>query len=373
MRHTLCVLLADVNNFAAHKAMIKIKFKHMKKGLLVLWLILMAMSLVAQETAVTKAFFKKRDFGNYFYSDTYAPINSIGFGMMPLFESYDLSEGRNELVIAAEPKLGLQLPIYYYKDQFNRWSLSTPVSFSVWFDFAEERTSPILNTDYRFALLEFNYLRLLSGSAIKNIGFRFIPFFHESTHVGDELIIDKLRDSIPVARINVSYETFEISAVINDPYDQILKNHSVRIGAKFLWNRKKGYYTADSLEMSMPLEIKPSKRWIEPYAQYQYQNPDSWLSNNKMMFVFSQDLSLRVRYSYPFYFKNQSGNIDHYDLGEAYQLCSTTMAGWKFYNEKNELSNSSVFFKLYWGINHHGQFRNIPTYVWMGIHWVYDF
>ena len=345
----------------------------MKRGIFVLWLILMAMSLQAQETAVTKAFFKKRDFGNYFYSDAYAPITSIGIGMMPLFESYDLSEGRNEVVLAAEPKLGVQLPVYYYKDQFKRWSLSTPVSFSVLFDFAEERTAPILNTDYRFALLEFNYSRSLSGSAIKNIGFRFIPFFHESTHVGDELIIDKLRDSIPVARINVSYETFEIAAIINDPYNQKIKNHSARLGAKFLWNRKKGYYTADSLEMSNPLEIKPSKRWIEPYVQYQYQNPDSWLSNNKMMFVFSQDLLLRVRYEYPFYLKNQSGSIDYCDLGEAYQLCSTTMAGWKFYNEKNELSNSSLFFKFYWGINPHGQFRNIPTYVWMGINYVYDF
>lgn len=345
----------------------------MKRIILVLPLMLMAMSLQAQVSDVTKAFFKKRDFGNYFYSDPYAPITSIGIGLMPLFESYDLSEGRNKVVIASEPKLGVQLPMYYYKDKVKRWSLSIPVSFSVWFDFAEERTAPILNTDYRFALLEFNYSRSLKGSAVKNIGIRFIPFFHESTHIGDELLIDKLRDSIPVARINVSYETFEISTVINDPYHQKIKNHSARLGAKFLWNPKKGYYTADSLEMTKPLEIEASKRWIEPYVQYQYQNPDSWLSNNKMMFVFSQDLSLRVRYEYPFYFKDQSGNLDHYDLGEAYQMCSTTMAGWKFYNEKSELSNSSLFFKFYWGINPHGQFRNIPTYVWIGLNWVYDF
>ncbi|MGB0868298.1 MAG: DUF1207 domain-containing protein [Flavobacteriales bacterium] len=345
----------------------------MKRKLFALWLILVGISLQAQETDVTKAYFIKRDFGNYFLSDNYAPITSIGIGMMPLFETYDLSGGRTEVVIAAEPKLGVQLPIYYYKDKVKRWSLSTPLSFSVWFDFAEERTSPILNTDYRFALLEFNYSRILSHSSIKNIGFRIIPFFHESTHIGDELIIHKLKDSIPVTRINVSYETFEIGAIINDPYNQKIKNHSARLGAKFLWNPEKGYYTADSLEISKHLEIKPSKRWIEPYVQYQYQNPDSWFSNKKMMFVFSQDLSLRVRYEYPFYFKNQSGGIDHYDLGEAYQLSSTTMLGWKFYNEKNELSNSSLLFKFYSGINPHGQFRNIPTYAWIGINWIYEF
>lgn len=344
----------------------------MIKTLLIILLAFVGLGIYAQDSLSTRRFLKKRDFGNYFYSDNYAPINSIGLGAMLLFDTYDIGLERDGVVIVAEPILGAQMPIYFYKDKLKRWSLSIPISFSVWFDFTEERTSPILNTDYRFALLEFNYSRILNNKRINNIGFRFIPFFHESTHIGDELILSKLRDTIPVARINVSYETFEFAVIINDPYSNKSKNHSARLGAKFLWNPTKGYYTADSLEMSEYIDINPSKRWIEPYLQYQYQNPDSWLSGDNMLFVFSQDFNLRVRYGYGIYYTNKLGEINYREPGEAYQLCSTTMAGWKFYNSKKEISNSGVFLKFYFGINPHGQFRNIPRYPWLGINWIYD-
>jgi hypothetical protein len=251
--------------------------------------------------------------------------------------------------------------------------LSIPISFSVWFDFTEKRTSPILNTDYRFALLELNYLHKLPNSKIKNIGFRFIPFFHESTHLGDELVIARINDTISTerARINVSYETFELSTIINDPCDQKIRNHALRIGAKFLWNSGKGYYTLDTLENLPGVNIKPSKRWIEPYLQYQFQNPDGWLSNKKMMFMFSQDFSLRVRYGYPFtYF--EAGKFVTEELREAYQLCSNTFVGWKFLNAQNEISNTGIFLTLYLGINPHGQFRNFPVYPWLGINFIHD-
>ncbi|NPD86386.1 DUF1207 domain-containing protein [Lentimicrobium sp. L6] len=344
----------------------------MNKITLIVLLAFIGIGLQAQDTLIAKSFFKKRDFGQYFYSDRYAPITNVGIGAMALFDTYDIGLERNGVVPVAEPILGAQLPIYYFKDESKRWSLSIPISFSVWFDFTEERTSPILNTDYRFALLELNYTQILEDSKINNIGLRFIPFFHESTHIGDELIISKIRDSIPVSRINVSYETFELAFIINDAFGQKVKNHSARLGAKFLWNPQKGYYTADSLEISKSIEIPSSSRWIEPYLQYQYQNPDSWLSNNKMMFIFSQDFYLRVRYGYGSYFTNESEEVVFREIGEAYQLCSTTMLGWKFYNYKKELSNSGVFFKIYIGLNPHGQFRNIPKYPWVGLNWVYD-
>lgn len=292
----------------------------MTRTTLILLFVFIGIGLQAQDSLSTKSYFKKRDFGNYFYADRYAPITNIGIGPMLLLGIYDVGLDRDRVVIVAEPILGVQLPIYYFKDELKRWSLSIPISFSVWFDFTEQRTAPILNTDYRFALLEFNYSRRLSNSRIKNIGLRFIPFFHESTHIGDELIISKIRDSIPVSRINVSYETFELAIIINDPYHQKIKNHSARIGAKVLWNPQKGYYSADSLEISKSIEINPSKRWIEPYLQYQYQNPDGWLSNSKMMFILSQDFFLRVRYGYGLYHEDEYGELLYKEPGEAYQF-----------------------------------------------------
>lgn len=290
----------------------------LKKVLLVLIVLTFTTAIQAQDSIVDKGLFKRRDFGKYFYADHYAPIVNMGLGFMLFLNDYNIEPEPRGIVTVAEPILGTQIPLYYYSDGRKKISLSMPISFSVWFDFTEKRTSPILNTDYRVAPLEFNYSHTLNSSFLKNIGFRFIPFFHESTHVGDELILAKVRDTIPSPRINVSYETFELAVQFNDPYGKKIKNHSFRIGAKFLWNPKKGYYTVDTLENSPDIQIEPTSRWIEPYFQYQFQNPNGWLSNKRMMFVVSADFNLRVRYGYAFRFWNSDGVLETYDNHESY-------------------------------------------------------
>ena len=326
----------------------------------------------AQNDSNLGSFFQKRDFGHYFYADRYAPMTNIGIGPTFLLGNFDIGTERNDIIVLAEPTLGAQLPIYYWNNQTSRFAISIPLAYSVWFDFTEERTSPVLNTDYTVSLPELNYSRKLKESKLNNIGFRFIPLFHESTHIGDEFIISKLKDTIPFSRVNVSYQTFEIATVLNDPYNQKIKNHSLRAGAKFLWNRKKGFYNVDSNEMNVPMQIEPSKRWIEPYVQYQYQNPKSKLSNDRMMFVLSFDLHLRVRYGYGAFSLNDDGKIVNDNPGEAYQFCYTGMAGWQFIKKDHSLSNTSLFLKAYWGLNPHGQFRNLPTYPWMSFNWIYN-
>lgn len=344
----------------------------MHRSSFTLLLFSLVFELCGQSHFQEESFFQKRDFGHYFYSDRYAPMTNIGIGPTLLLDNYDIGSERKDIVLLAEPSLGAQLPIYSFKNAKARFAVSIPLAFSVWFDFTEERTSPILNTDYTVALPEFNYSRVLPKSKINNIGFRFIPVFHESTHIGDEFIISKLQDSIPFFRVNVSYQTFELTTMIKDPYNEKIKNHCIKAGAKFLWNRTKGYYTVDSNEMNTPVHIDPSSRWIEPYLQYQYQNPNARLSNDGMMFIFSLDFHLRVRYGYGSYSRNDKGEIINDNPGESYQLCTTGMAGWRFYKKDMSLSNTSLFLKGYWGLNPHGQFRNIPTYPWLGINWIYD-
>jgi hypothetical protein len=325
-----------------------------------------------QDSITHKSYFKSRDFGQYFYSDLYAPITNIGFGAMTVAKDFNITSQTRYIAMVAEPVLGAQLPIYYSKNNEKRWSLSIPISFSTWLDFTEKRTAPILNTDYRFAFIEFNYSHNLEAAIFKNIGFRFIPLFHESTHVGDELTIAKIKDTIMTPRINVSYETYEFAVIVNDSYNQKIKNHSFRLGAKFLWNPDKGYYTIDSLDNLQRLKINTSKRWIEPYFQYQYQNPNGWLSNHRMMFVFSQDFYLRVLFSYPFNYYDGKGNVVRAELPESYHLNINTLVGWKFLNANGEVSNMGVFLKLYLGMNPHGQYRNLPVYPWLGINFIYD-
>ena len=344
----------------------------MHRILLIALLSLFIFPVLGQESLNYKSFFFRRDFGHYAFADRYAPRTNIGFGAMFVANDYNVDPESRRVAMDLEPIIGAQLPIYYARNQKYRWSITLPVSFSVWFDYTEKRTSPILNTDYRFAFLELNYSYKLKNCKLNNIGFRFTPFAHESTHVGDELIMAKIADSIPYARINVSYETYEFSIIINDTYNQKIKNHSIRLGAKFLWNPNKGYYTADSSEVGNGIEILPSTRWVEPFIQYQFQNPNGRLSNDRMLFIFSLDFTLRVRYGYPFNYADNDGNIIIKEKGEAYQMCSNSLLGWKLLNAKKEISNIGVFIKLYIGINPHGQFRNIPKYPWLGLNFIYD-
>ena len=334
--------------------------------------ILISNSVLGQNSYSEKSFFQSRSFGQYFLADHYAPFVKVGIGTTIGLAEYDLGN-RGESFWFAEPTVGAQMPIYSSEGPISGFALSIPVSFSVWFDFAEPRTAPILNTDYRFALLELNYYRNINNSFIRNLGIRVIPFFHESTHLGDEITLYRVKHSIPTTRINVSYESFEFAVLINDPYLEKVRNHSFRVGAKFLYRPEKGYYTTDSLEVLSDVEIQPSKRWIEPYFQYQFQNPNGWLSNDKMMFVFSADLSLRVRFGYPVYSTDQSGNTSMIDEGrEEYKPSINTLFGWKLLNSKKENSDLGVFLKLYYGINPHGQFRNIPFYPWFGLTLIYE-
>lgn len=327
----------------------------------------------AQLDSLVQEWVKPRDFGRYFLADRYAPIVKLGVGLMRVIPDYDISEEPRSTAIVAEPVLGAQIPLYNLYKGRHRFSISFPISFSVWFDFKEARTAPILNTDYRFAVPEFNYNYSFKNSKLGNIGVKFIPFFHESTHIGDEILIDKIRDSIPMARINVSYETFELGCVLNDPFDRKIRNNALRVGAKFLWNPKKGYYSSDSLERSPNLEIDPSQRWIEPYVQYQYQDPTTWISfGGKAMFVASVDFYLRVRFGYPYAYLNDYGDVEVRQDGEAYELCTNVLAGWKFVRKSGKVSDVGVFLHGYYGINPHGQFRNIPNYPFVGIKIIYD-
>ena len=343
------------------------------RACLSLLLIFLSFNTFTQVDTNRNEWVKPRDFGRYFLADRYAPIVKLGVGLMKVIPDYDISEEPRSTAIVAEPVLGAQVPLYNLYEGQHRFAISFPISFSVWFDFKETRTAPILNTDYRFAVPEFNYNYSFKSGWLDNIGVKFIPFFHESTHIGDEILIDKIRDSIPMARINVSYETFEIACVLNDPLDRKIRNNALRVGAKFLWNPKKGFYSSDSLERSPNLEIDPSTRWIEPYIQYQYQDRTTWVSfKGRALFVASVDLYLRVRYGYPYSFLDDNGNVVVRQDGEAYQLCTNVLVGWKFLQKKKKVSDVGVFLHGYYGINPHGQFRNISNYPFVGIKLIYD-
>lgn len=343
-------------------------------GRLALVVVLLASSLLMVNAQVTESdFFRNRDFNQYFWADHYAPTNRVALGAATGDYEYDIAREPRSVIAMAEPVLGTQIPIYYRSTEKSKFAISIPISFSVMFDFTEIRTAPIVNTDYRFAPVELNYSRVLGSRTFRNIGFKFIPLFHESTHLGDEITIVRVAVAIPTTRINLSYETVEFGVVLNDSYGEVKKNHQFGLTSKFLWNPNKGYYSVDTLEVAGNIDIQPSKRSMELDFNYQYQNPDCFLSNKRMLFTLSQYFQYAVRLGYPYYYRNSSNTaVIEETRGEGYQLSSNTLLGWQMLNKDGKLSGLSVFFRAYFGRNYHGQFRNIPRYPWTGVSVIFD-
>ena len=108
--------------------------------------------------------------------------------------------------------LGEELPIVTASNQVadgplsvGRWGVGLwiPVSFHVIEDF-KDTSNPIVDTDYRFGFM----VKFQRQFEKVGLGIRFVPWNHESTHLGDEYTILASRDPA-FERINVSYENWE--------------------------------------------------------------------------------------------------------------------------------------------------------------------
>lgn len=334
--------------------------------------ILILSGIFAQEAPMdSSAWFLERYYGKYFKADHYAPNIRVNGGVSVNHTEYNIDRNRTSKYIPTnETVLGADIPIYQKVWKNDALSFSMPLSFSVWFDFTEIQTAPILNTDYRFAPVEINYLHKFKHKTFRNIEVKFIPYFHESTHIGDELTIARTIMDARIVRVNVSYECMNLAVTLNDPLGKDQKNHAFRVGARILLNPSKGWYSISEHEGDTSL-VPQTKKWGEVYLQYEYQTPDGFLSFGKTMFDFSAELNMRLKFGYPYHEKK----IDCYPLVETTEKhvpSLNILAGWHFYNSNHELSNVGFYLRAYRGINYHGQFRNLSNYEFYGVSIIYD-
>jgi Protein of unknown function (DUF1207) len=336
-------------------------------------------STQADTTQVSKQFFHQRDFGRYFIADVYAPQPQVQVGWGLNLKEYNLSPNRSNVYVPYnETNFGAEIPIYNRIKSINgkvhsKFSISTPICATLWFDFTEQLTAPVLNTDYRFAPLEFNYLRRVNRRLIRNYSLKFIPFFHESSHIGDEITLYRKLDSFHVTRVNISYELAELALTINDPENSIKNNHSFKMGVRALLNPSKGWYSIRSVEGDTTL-ILPTKHWLESYFQYQWQRSSGFLASKKAVFVFSMELRNRVKFGYPIYLEKIGSNWENIANDEYNTLCSNYYLGWKFNltPQAEQMPRFGAYLRAYAGSNPYGQFRNIPFYQFVGLAFFYE-
>lgn len=199
--------------------------------------------------------------------------------------------------------LGDELPIFHVSNSDlnerlakGKWGVGLwiPISFHVIEDF-KDTSNPIVDTDYRFGFMA----KAQIGFGPVSLAFRFVPWAHESTHLGDEYTI--LASQNPAfERINVSHEDWEYGVSLEGD------NWAVRHGGLAPWNAN-GYYS-DHLLGSDVATLTPSQKNFEPIFGGEYRFPErgsrqpyvSGEARNKLIYNYHQtaDNPERRQWSY---------------------------------------------------------------------------
>ncbi len=132
------------------------------------------------------------------------------------------------------------------------WGLWVPIGFHMTEDLSKDPSAPILNTDYRFGTMLKGQFGIPAKGRMteSHVGIRFVPWAHESTHIGDEFTLSAL-DAHPEAfkRVNVSYEYWELGVSFEPNFGQDGLDHfKFRFGYIRLWDQAKGWYNHDLLQ-----------------------------------------------------------------------------------------------------------------------------
>jgi len=256
--------------------------------------------------------------------------------------------------------LGDELPILTLSSQQSagvmekgRWGVGLwiPVSFHVIEDFKDD-SAPIVDTDYRFG-----FMAKFQCGCFENmrLGLRFVPWAHESTHLGDEYTIEAVKDPA-FERVNVSYEYWEygISLEGGGLFNEE-DNWTIRHGGLRPWSSD-GYYSNHLLGSDVPT-LTPSMKNYEPsfgveYRMREWRGRQTYVSfdvRDKLIYNYHQTPDSPEE-------RQWSWNIQ---VGRAVPM-GTTGTPLKQY-----------FVQVYHGVNPYGQLRSQQDYWSVGLGWVF--
>jgi hypothetical protein len=299
--------------------------------------------------------FEDRPYNSTIKADTRAPYNKILFLAYSKEFEYQRSKGN---LFLWEMQLGQEFPLYIYENDdtetsisINSWGIGLwfPVSFHMVEDLKSE-SNPIINTDYRFMAMFKGALGVDFFDSFKQevIGFKLIPFGHESTHLGDEFSIYAKQKYPNFMRVNLSWEFYEA----NVGYSYFKNDAEVTMRLGFIGSfTKVGFYTWDSAETNGRI-LTPSKNRIESiYFQYQRTFHSSVGMSDYRPFI-SIDIRSKILFNY---LKPMSQENDTF--APSINLISglTSKKGAKHIK-------LDPYIQIYYGVNPNGQFRNDSKY-----------
>ena len=334
--------------------------------------------------------FRDRDYFDPLVAEPRAPQIAFTFPAWANDFQYSVEPGTR---LVWEVSLGREIPIFAranFDDAtrvfpgsqgFGFW---VDVSFHMIEDMGKDPSNPIINTDYRFSLGKVKYYRVISVSkdtspsmpfpSWKSIAFRGDLYHHESTHLGDEFVIQGQAVHPGFERINVSFEFYDVTGAFNwERGDGLM--HTIRGGTTGLIRPSDGYYSDHTLEFpeSQQRDVFRSERNFEPYLQYQFFAPHirtdartptepsfggSTEQPVRWAFFASADARRRIVLDY---------SKPTQDLEENTQWSFNVLAGLRSQPGNFRFSIKEFYGRMYYGVNPNGQLRSNKNYWLLGL------
>ena len=334
---------------------------------LVLSLGLAAMMLIANNLNA-QGFFCRSPYGQSLLADVHPNFVRFDIASVPNHQEWDWGQTGKTSRINTFCVMGINLPIWSGKlsDQYSM-NVALPLSSTIWLDLYEPVTAPVVNTYYRIAMPVLTMTHHLNDGFAKNLSFGIAPYKHESTHLGDEITLQRVENQLPLLRVNVSEHYSEFSLSLNEADCDNVSWHTFKVGLMLLWNARRGWYFIDATDGDATLAQPRFSPW-EAYLQYQYQSP----MKHNLQWIVSAEVRNRVLYGYPEFTWSADGI--HYEMHDesrifTYNLfCGLRFCGYR----KGMFSRMSVGMRLYHGNNPYGQFRNYKNFNHVGVCFIFE-
>lgn len=333
----------------------------MKKYLLLL--LLCPLLLFAGEPSDKGGFFRRSPYGQSLLADVHPNFVRFDVASITNHQEWDWGQTGKSLRINTFCVMGVNLPIWTSRlNERLSLSVALPMSTTIWLDLFEPVTAPVVNTDYRIALPVFTLTRHFDRGFVKNLSVDIALYKHESTHLGDEMSLQRVENQLPLYRVNVSNHYSELVFSINEADRDDVGWHTFKASLLFLWNARRGWYFIDATDGDASLAHPKYSPW-EAYLQYQYQSP----KRHSMQWVVSAEIRNRALYGYPEFTWSEDGVS--YMLQEERRIFTYNLfCGVRFCGKRDGMfSRMSVGMRLYHGNNPYGQFRNHKNFNHIGV------
>lgn len=341
------------------------KMRHLKHIVCVLWMLFIVSTLSAAHTAFGNGLFRYSPFGHSLYADEHPNFVRMDVAYTKMYPVYDWEHSGKDYRTQTFGIFGFQLPLWYGQlaDSTMALSVTAAMSANIWMDLFGGKTSPIVDTDYRIALPSVAFMHRINRGFARNYALSWSPFKHESTHIGDELQIQKVSENRVLRRVNVSYNYTEFTFTLNEAENRYTENHCFRVGLMLLWNWHKGWYKVDKEDGDCTLTQPRLSPW-EAYLQYQYQSPTS---RHGFQGIVSAEVRNRALYGYNL--DNETNDIEPVMQSETRVFTYNIFVGTRYNTPLYDgyFSRIAVGLRSYHGNCPYGQFRNLRSFSHIGL------